>query len=125
MSAHYGDEVSNLKVSRIAGEFLWKHMRNFCKRIFYNYYLRDMSLASLELPLGLAMMLFGLVFGGYRWALSIHSGVPAAFGTVMLAVLALLMGLQFVLAFVAHDIASTPRRVLHRLAQPRRARTLE
>ena len=47
MDAHYGNEVSNLKISRIIGEFLHKHVRNFAKRIFYNYYLRDLSLASL------------------------------------------------------------------------------
>src|SRR4029453_8158978 len=50
MDAKYGDEVSNLKIHRILGEFLLKHCRNFAKRIFYNYYLRNMSLASLELP---------------------------------------------------------------------------
>lgn len=34
MEAKYGDEVSNLKVSKIIGEFFVKHVRNFCKRIF-------------------------------------------------------------------------------------------
>lgn len=114
MSARYGDEQSNLKISKIVGEFLWKHCRNFSKRIFYNYYLRDMSLASIELPLGILMMLFGLLFGGYNWIDSIRSGVPAPLGTVMLASITLLVGLQFVLAFIAYDISSTPRRVLHR-----------
>src|SRR3546814_3938036 len=41
MDAHYGDEVSNLKIKKIIGEFLIKHLRNTGKRIFYNYYLRD------------------------------------------------------------------------------------
>jgi dolichol-phosphate mannosyltransferase len=76
--------------------------------------LRDMSLASLELPLGLALLLFGSIFGGYHWIVSVGSGVPAPLGTVMLASVSVLMGLQFVLAFIAHDIASTPRRVLLR-----------
>lgn len=52
MESVYADEVSNLKISKIIGEFALKHIRNFSKRIFYNYYLRDMSVASLELPLG-------------------------------------------------------------------------
>ncbi|WP_459200420.1 glycosyltransferase family 2 protein, partial [Pseudomonas tremae] len=47
MDAKYEDEVSNLKISKIIGEFFVKHMRNMGKRIFYNYYLRDMSLASI------------------------------------------------------------------------------
>jgi len=51
MDAKYGEEVSNLTISKIAGEFLFKHARNFFKRLFYNYYLRDLSLASIELPI--------------------------------------------------------------------------
>jgi glycosyltransferase involved in cell wall biosynthesis len=51
MDAKYGDEISNLKISSVVGEFLAKHVRNFFKRIFYNYYLRDMSVASIEHPI--------------------------------------------------------------------------
>lgn len=114
MHAKYADEVSNLKIGRVVTEFLFKHIRNFGKRIFYNYYLRDMSLASLELPIGLGLLSFGSIFGGYKWYVSVHSGVPASLGTVMLASVSVLMGIQFVLAFIAYDIASTPRRILHR-----------
>jgi glycosyltransferase involved in cell wall biosynthesis len=114
MSAIYGDEVSNLKISQVAGEFLGKHLRNFSKRLFYNYYLRGMSLASIELPLGLALVLFGLIFGGTEWFFSARVGVRASTGTVMLSVLPLLMGVQFILAFLAYDIATVPRRVLPR-----------
>lgn len=114
MDAKYGDEVSNLKISKIAGEFLLKHLRNFGKRIFYNYYLRDMSLASFELPLGLLMLGFGVGFGSYSWLASAERGVSATAGTVMLAAIPLLMGLQFVLAFISNDISSVPRRPLHR-----------
>ncbi len=117
MAARYGDEVSNLKISAILGDFAFKHARNFLKRLFYNYYLRDMSLASLQLPLGLAMLIFGLVYGGVHWASSISSGVATTSGTVMLAVTPLLLGVQFILAFIGHDIASTPRRPFHPLAK--------
>ncbi len=106
MDAKYGDEVSNLKISRIAGEFLFKHARNCIKRIFYNYYLRDLSLASLELPLGVTLLTLGVGFGGYSWAQSANSGITTSAGTVMLAALPILMGLQFVLAFLGFDIAS-------------------
>ncbi len=110
MEARYGDEVSHLKISRILGEFLWKHARNFCKRLFYNYYLRDMSVASLELVLGSAMLLFGVTFGAWQWHQSTLAGITTPAGTVMLAALPALMGLQFLLAFLGYDIASVPRR---------------
>lgn len=113
MDARYGNEVSNLRVSNIIGEFLIKHARNFVKRIFYNYYLRDVSLASIELPLGVLLLVFGAGFGGWNWALASREGITTPAGTVMLSALPVLMGLQLVLAFLAYDIASVPRRSLY------------
>ena len=110
MSAKYGDERSNLKASRIAGEFLLKHVGFLFKRIGYNYYLRDLSLASIQLPLGLLLLFFGIGFGGYQWIESARAGLPTSAGTVMLAALPLLVGIQLVLAFIGFDIASVPRR---------------
>lgn len=113
MDANYGDEISNMKISKIIGEFLLKHCRNFLKRIFYNYYLRDVSLASIELPLGILLLIFGLSFGGWNWWLASLGGITTPAGTVMLSALPVLMGLQLVLAFLAYDIASVPRRPRH------------
>ncbi|PLC52495.1 glycosyl transferase family 2 [Pollutimonas nitritireducens] len=114
MDASYGSEVSNLKISKIVGEFFIKHIRNFIKRLFYSYYLRDVSLASIELPLGLLMLIFGISLGGYQWFESSQAGVPTPAGTVMLAAMPILMGLQLVLAFIGYDIAAIPKRPRHR-----------
>ncbi|APW36524.1 glycosyl transferase family 2 [Rhodoferax koreense] len=124
MAARYADEVSNLKISRIVGDFLFKHARNFGKRIFYNYYLRDMSLASLELPLGLFLFFFGAVYGTWHWIESARLGIVTTAGTVMLAGLPVLTGLQLVLAFFGQDIGSVPRRVRHSTGPRLRARRL-
>lgn len=113
MDAKYGDEKSNLRISRVLGEFLAKHTRNFFKRIFYNYFLRDMSAASLELIFGLALLGFGTVFGLAHWLNSLRTGVPAATGTIALATLPVLLGVQFLLAFVSYDVASVPGDALH------------
>lgn len=109
MDAKYGDEVSNLKVTKVIGEFFVKHIRNFFKRVFYNYYLRDLALASIELPLGLILFLFGTGFGIYQWTHSVMDGVATPAGTVMLSALPTLMGLQLILAFLSYDISSVPR----------------
>jgi dolichol-phosphate mannosyltransferase len=116
MDAVYGDEVSNLKISKVATEFLAKHVRNFVKRLFYNYYLRDMSLASIELPLGVMLLAFGTIFGLGHWLQSARADVATPAGTVMLAALPVLMGAQLILAFLAYDIASVPRRPIHKKA---------
>lgn len=117
MDAKYGEEVSNLKIQKIIGEFLYKHARNFSKRMFYNYYLRDLSLASIELPLGLLMLLFGICFGSYHWFESAQVGLPTPAGTVMLSALPILTGIQFLLSFIGYDIASAPSRPIHRNIQ--------
>lgn len=113
MDAKYGDEVSNLKISRVIGEFFVKHARNFLKRIFYNYYLRDLSLASLELPLGLLLFIFGSSFGLVQWWHAASNDIATPAGTVMLSALPTLMGLQLILAFLAYDIGSVPRTPRH------------
>lgn len=113
MDAKYGDEVSNLKISKIIGEFLVKHTRNLGKRIFYNYYLRNMSLASIELPVGILLLLGGSIFGLTHWIDSLRSDIPTPAGTVMLSALPVIIGIQFILAFLGYDIASAPRRPFH------------
>lgn len=113
MDAKYADEVSNLKISKIIGEFLAKHLRNFGKRIFYNYYLRDMSLASIELPIGLLLVTIGGLFGASHWLDSIQSGLTTPAGTVMASALPVILGTQLILAFLGHDIQSVPKRPLH------------
>ncbi len=114
MDAKYGDEVSHLKISNIVGEFFVKHVINFLKRIFYNYYLRDMSLASIELPIGIFMLLFGGIHGILHWSQSLQSGIPTPAGTVMLSAMPIILGTQFILAFIGYDIASVPKRPFHR-----------
>jgi dolichol-phosphate mannosyltransferase len=114
MEAKYEDETSHLKVSSIIGEFLGKHAKNFGKRIFYNYYLRDLSLASVELIVGLLLTLFGISFGLYHWLASANLGTSTPAGTVMLAAMPLLVGIQLILQFLGYDIASVPKRPLHK-----------
>lgn len=114
MDARYGDEKSNLRISRILGEFLFKHVRNFGKRIFYNYFLRDVSVASLELVAGAGLLAFGAGFGGWHWWASAQAGTSTPVGTIMIAALSVLSGLQLLLAFAGYDIATVPRRAIHR-----------
>jgi glycosyltransferase involved in cell wall biosynthesis len=120
MDARYGDETSGLSASKVIGEFFVKHLRNFSKRILYSYYLRDMSLASLELVAAVAMLGFGSVFGGWHWWNAIAHGTATPVGTIMITPVLLVTGLQLLLAFVGYAIASTPRQALHPRLQRRR-----
>jgi len=118
MSARYGSEVSGLRIGRIVGPFLFGHLRNLGKRIFYNYFLRDFSVASLQLVVGTMLFGFGFVTGVLAWSRSIESGVPASAGTVMLAGLPVILGFQLLLSFLSYDIQNQPRQPLVRLLPP-------
>jgi dolichol-phosphate mannosyltransferase len=120
MDAAYGNEKSNLVISRLIHQFLYKHLTNLCKRIVYNYFLRDFSFASIELIVGIIFVLFGTTFGAFHWAESIRTGVTATTGTVMLAALPIMLGVQLLLSFLAFDVGSTPNMAIHRFLQETR-----
>lgn len=117
MAARYGDEVSNLRISRIIPEFILKYTLNGLKRLFYNYYLRDFSVASIEILVGVFALLFGVVFGARMWYVSVATGVTASSGTVMLAALPILVGIQLILAFLSYDVGNVPKYALSNLLQ--------
>lgn len=114
MQARYGTEKSNLSILKTLWEFPWKHFKNFHKRLFYNYYLRDVSAASIELPLGIVLWWFGLIFGIVSYNQSMETGVAATTGTVMISVVPLILGFQLLLAFVSHDVSAVPARPRHK-----------
>jgi uncharacterized membrane protein len=109
IDATYGTEASSLKIYDIILTFIYKHTLNTIKRLFYTYYLRNFSLASLELILGAFLLLFGVLFGITQWWYSLSTGTPGTSGTVMLAALPTMLGVQLMLSFFGQDIASAPR----------------
>jgi len=113
MRAHYADETSSLNVGRSVPHFFRRHLANMARRIFYAYYLRDFTAASIELVLGLGLLMFGTVFGIDAWRESIATGNPATAGTVILAALPVILGIQFLLAFVDFDSRNAPKSPLH------------
>jgi dolichol-phosphate mannosyltransferase len=113
MHAFYGDEKSNLKIGRVIVPFIFKHYRNFIKRLFYNYFLRDLNLASFELIFGFILMLFGSIYGVNAWINSIRTGIVTPAGTVMLAALPIILGLQLLLNFISFDMFAQPSTPIH------------
>lgn len=110
MSARYEDEHSGLKPGREIVRFALAHLRNFTKRIGYNYFLRSFSVASIELVFGLVLFTFGVGFGLAHW----RSSEPATAGTVMIAALPIIVGTQLLLSFLNFDFQSVPRYPMHR-----------
>ncbi|MBX7539665.1 glycosyltransferase family 2 protein [Qipengyuania sphaerica] len=113
MEAIYGEEQSNLSVTHSLLTFPLLHLRNFFKRVVYNYLLRNFDVASLSLLAGLVLLTFGLVFGIAEWIESSRTGMPATTGTVMLSVTPVLVGFQLLLSFLHYDISKSPNETMN------------
>lgn len=109
MRALYADEKSSLRIGRAALVFPGKYLRNAIKRFFYSYFLRDFNAGTMQFLLGLVIGGAGTAFGIAQWRESVASGVPATAGSVMLAALPVLVGVQLWLAALHYDILNIPR----------------
>jgi glycosyltransferase involved in cell wall biosynthesis len=110
--ARYADEVSNLRISGIVGPFALKHMRNFLQRVLGQYFVRDFSVASLELVFGLFSMLFGAGYAAHYLATRLPDQ-PASAGVVMAAALPIILGAQLLLQAANFDVLNVPSRPIH------------
>ena len=108
MKAFYGEEKSNLSIVQVIRDFPSKYLTRFFKRLFYSYILRDLNVCSIQMLGGISMFVFGVVYGGYHWYLSAMNGVPTPTGTVMLAVLPVMIGVQLLLSAISFDVANIP-----------------
>jgi glycosyltransferase involved in cell wall biosynthesis len=110
MDAVYGNEKSSLSVMRALFEFPIKHFKNFVKRIVYSYYLRDITLASLELPVGMFLLIGGSISALYNWINSAHLNQATPTGTLILIAMMLLSSVQLLLSFSSYDMQSSPKK---------------
>lgn len=108
MDALYADETSNLKINRVLPEFLRKHGARLWRRYVYNYLVRDFNIGTLYSLSGTLLLLCGSLFGLSHWAISSSTHQPATSGTVMLAALPVLVGIQCLIAFLHYDVSSVP-----------------
>ena len=112
MHAVYNDEKSNLKISKALPEFLKKNISRFFKRYIYLYLIRDFNIGSLYSLLGGFLCSAGGIFGGIHWIKGIMNEQAASSGTVMLAALPIIIGMQFLIAFLHYDVSNTPKEPL-------------
>jgi len=108
MDSVYADEESNLKIGKVLPEFLRKHVSRLWRRYVYNYLVRDFNVGTLYSLCGSLMVLVGVLFGVWHWIASSAASHPATSGTVMLAALPILIGIQGLIAFLHHDVSNVP-----------------
>jgi dolichol-phosphate mannosyltransferase len=107
--ARYQGEGSNLLIHKILLEFPGKLIVTFFRRIFLKNFIYDFSMISFYLLVGLPLLFFGLIFGGYKWAYYASRGIPAPTGTVMLPTLSVIIAIQILLSAIAIDLQSVPQ----------------
>ena len=109
MAARYADEQSNLSIVKAFFQFPILHLRNFAKRLFYCYFLREFNIASLYLVLSMILIGFGTTFGLIHWMHGYQLNQLASAGTVMFAALPVILGWQALLSFLAFDVNNVPK----------------
>ncbi len=109
ISNKYENEESHLNPLHISITFPRLFLKAFCGRILWRYFVIDFTAVSLFIVLGLPLFLFGIGFGLYHWISNIIANVSTPIGTVMIAVVALFFGFQFLLQALVLDITNMPK----------------
>ncbi|MBN1305171.1 MAG: glycosyltransferase family 2 protein [Anaerolineales bacterium] len=110
--ARYREETSNIVLYHVMFEFPFKLTQTFLRRMVLKNFLYDFSMLSIYLLTGLPLFFFGLIFGTVKWVEYYNLGVTAPTGTVMLATLPVILGIQILLAAAAIDLQSIPKEPL-------------
>jgi len=109
MPAKYGDEESNLDIKKVAIKFPPKIIKGLSKRLFLKYFIYNFNMASIYMILGFPMLIFGIVFGVIEWIRAINENINTPTGTIMLSVLPIILGVEFLLQAINIDIQSEPK----------------
>ena len=110
MVNHISDEMvaNEPDFGQVLPEFLKKHASRLWRRYVYNYFVRDFNVGTLYSLFGVLLLTVGTTFGAMHWLDSALSKHPATSGTVMLAALPVLIGIQFLIAFLHYDVSNLP-----------------
>mgnify|MGYP006958009155 CR=1 FL=1 len=109
MPARYGDQKSNLRITQVLIDFPPRLFVTLVKRMFLKHLVYDFSMISIYLITGMPLLLFGLIFGTVKWIKYASLGTPAPTGTVVLPMMCVLLGIQFLLSAIQIDLQSVPR----------------
>ncbi len=111
--AVYGNEVSSIKLSRVIPELLSLLFGGYWRRVWWKYMVWSFSPVALLLLAGLALIVLGVAVG--LWVLANSIGSPTA-GSVMLAVVPFVLGVQMLLVSLQLDIQGSPNvATMHKL----------
>ncbi|HEV8534466.1 MAG TPA: glycosyltransferase family 2 protein [Candidatus Limnocylindria bacterium] len=109
MPARYGAETSSLSIRETLVSFPPRLIARTLRRIWLRHFVQDFTPLALFLVAGALLTGFGALWGIVHWIQSAQTGTPASTGTVMIAVLPLILGTQLLLQSLVLDIQNTPK----------------
>lgn len=109
MPAIYGDEKSNMRLTKMPYLFLKNLTRLFFNRIFKSYFIFDFNIGSIYLIFGCLFTAGGVLFGGYNWYKYSTEDKFTPLGTIMISTLLIILGFQLLLQLIQFDILNTPK----------------
>lgn len=104
----YKDEKSSIKLGRTAVRTLWVLVKGFYERILHKYILFNLTPVGLFYIVGTLLTWFGVIWGAIVAITSIGEAT-ASTATVMIAIVPLILGIQFLLQAVVLDIQNEPK----------------
>jgi glycosyltransferase involved in cell wall biosynthesis len=105
----YDGAPSHLSILAVVSTFPLLLLRRFFHRVVQKYVIHDFSPIALFLFVGLASLAFGIVLGVTLWVHGVSTGRPTPTGSIILVLLALVVGFQLCLQAIVLDIQATPR----------------
>lgn len=101
--AVYGDEISGMRLTRVAPRIMRQLWRGFWERMWWKYVVQSFSPVALMFFSGLACVLFGSAVGVFVLANTLGPPVATA-GTVILSVAPMLTGVHLLIMALFLDI---------------------
>jgi glycosyltransferase involved in cell wall biosynthesis len=108
MPARYGSERSTLSIWRTLLGFPPRLVAGLLRRILWRYFIYDTNAVTVLLVVGSLSLTGGAAFGFYRWHAGVVAGQVQTTGTVALALLPVIVGIQMLLQAWLLDIVDKP-----------------
>jgi hypothetical protein len=110
MQPVYAGETSSLSPVGSIGTFAPRLVQRSLHRLVRAYFIRDFNVVSIFVVSGLPSVVFGIVWSAYHWMQSIRLQKVATTGTVIIGMLAIVLGFQLLLQAVVLDVGNEPRK---------------
>lgn len=107
--ARYGDEKSNLAISKVVFEFPVKHLRNFMRRLIMTYFVKSWSPGTFLISFGVGFGFLAMFLGVSELMRAASQGTPLSSARLILTAILGLTSVQTLLSFLSYDVQTEPK----------------